>query len=71
VRDAFESVVQIWGLDLNRSFKFWDPYMKFEKEQLEKIQDKDSEEFGKQIGRIRSIYRRRVIFPTTDMLVTW
>ena len=29
------------------------------------------DEIAKQVGRIRSIYRRRVIFPTSDMLLTW
>ena len=47
VRDAFEKVLQIYGLDVNRSHKFWEPYLKFEKDQLDKIQNQESEDYQK------------------------
>eukprot|EP00347_Sterkiella_histriomuscorum_P009820 403339762 len=85
VRDGFEKVLQIYGLDVNRSVKFWEPYLNFEKEQMEILQKKYEqstqakdtdlkqleEEISKQNSRIRSIYRRRVIFPTSDMFDAW
>jgi hypothetical protein len=37
---------------------------------LEELQQ-SPEEIEKQNGRIRSIYRRRVMFPTADMLFAW
>jgi hypothetical protein len=69
VREVHEQVLQIYGLDVNRSLKFWEPYLKFELGILEGLPE--SEERGKQIGRVRSIYRRRVMFPTSDSLLTW
>jgi hypothetical protein len=69
VRDVHEYILQIYGLEVNRSGKFWAPYLQFELDQLFTINSE--EERGKQLGRIRSIYRRRVIFPTSDMLLTW
>lgn len=64
-----EQVLQVYGLDVNRSHKFWEPYLKFELSILEGMAE--SEERGKQIARVRSIYRRRVMFPTSDSLITW
>ena len=66
--------MQIYGLDVNRSIKFWAPYLEFEQEVLKEMQADPNtpyEEIDKQNARIRSIYRRRVIFPTSDMLMTW
>jgi hypothetical protein len=56
---------------VNRSQKFWGPYLKFEMDLLNSTTPASEEEQSKQIGRIRSIYRRRVMFPTSDMLMTW
>ena len=69
VRDVHEFVLQIYGLDVNRSLKFWEPYLKFELGIIEGLQE--GEEKNKQLGRIRSIYRRRVMFPTADSIITW
>ena len=69
MRDVFEHILQIYGLEVNRSGKFWGPYIHFELDLLQTIDSE--EERGKQRGRVRSIYRRRVIFPTSDMLLTW
>ncbi len=30
VRDVHEFILQIYALEVNRSAKFWDPYLKFE-----------------------------------------
>lgn len=39
----------IYGLDVNRSLKFWEPYLKFEKEILETMEKEGApeEEIGK------------------------
>lgn len=69
MRDVHERIVQVYGIDFNRSMEIWEPYLEFEKGELKKLTDE--KEKAKQIGRIRSIYRRRVIFPTSDMQLTW
>ena len=48
VRDVHEFVLQIYGLDVNRSIKFWDPYLKFEQDILKEMQD-EGEERDKQV----------------------
>ncbi|CDW90873.1 squamous cell carcinoma antigen recognized by t-cells 3 [Stylonychia lemnae] len=72
-REGYEKVLTIYSLDVNRSTKFWEPYLDFESQQLELMKQKgeSQDELNKQIGRIRSIYRRRAILPTMDMLVIW
>ena len=37
VRNGFEKVVEIYGLDVNRSVKFWEPYLEVEKSILESM----------------------------------
>ncbi len=73
LRDVHEQVLQIYALEVNRSAKFWDPYLKVEKDVLSEMIAAGAAEsdVSRQVGRVRSIYRRRVIFPTSDMLVTW
>lgn len=71
VRDVFEFILQIYALEVNRSGKFWEPYLQFEQNILSTLKDPSKDELSKQIGRIRSIYRRRLILPTSDMLTTW
>jgi hypothetical protein len=69
-----EYILQIYGLDVNRSLKFWEPYLRFELDLLAEMAGNEGskpEEVGKQEGRVRSIYRRRVIFPTADSVLTW
>ena len=34
IRDVHEFILQLYGLEVNRSQKFWDPYLKFEKDLL-------------------------------------
>lgn len=34
IREVHEKIVEIYGLDVNRSGKFWEPYLKFESDIL-------------------------------------
>ena len=38
VRDAHEYILQVYGLEVNRSCKFWGPYTKFELEVMAEMQ---------------------------------
>ena len=72
VRQVFEEILEIWGLDLNNSSKIWDLYLNFEINNSKKFSSSNNDiEVSKTILLIRSIYRRRLSFPHVDMDIVW
>lgn len=43
VRDVHEYILQIYGLEVNRSGKFWEPYLQFEMALLEGLKESEEE----------------------------
>ena len=70
IRQAFEEILEVWGLDFNNSSKIWDLYLKFEVQNLKKFTNNEIE-YTKTILLIRSIFRRRFSFPHVDLDIVW
>lgn len=71
VRHAFEEILEIWGLDFNKSSKIWDLYMKFETRNFKRFNGTNDVEASKTFNLIRSIFRRRLSFPHVDLDIVW
>lgn len=72
IRQEFEELLELWGLDFNNSSKLWDLYLDFEKSLLKKFHSLNNEiESSKSLLLIRSIYRRRLSFPHVDLDIVW
>jgi hypothetical protein len=72
IRQVFEELLELWGLDFNNSSKLWDLYLNFEKSLLKKFSASYNEiESSKSVQLIRSIYRRRLSFPHVDLDIVW
>ena len=68
LRQAFEDALGLLGLDYSKSKKFWRPYLDFE---MQELQDAPPEEKPQAVSRIRSIFRRRCYFPTSELAEAW
>jgi hypothetical protein len=72
VRQIFEELLELWGLDFNNSSKLWDLYLNFENTLSKKFSSSSNEtEAFKSSQIIRSIYRRRLSFPHVDLDIVW
>lgn len=70
IRQSFEDILDIWGLDFNNSSSIWDLYLKFENRNLKRMSNNELES-TKILLLIRSIYRRRLTFPHVDLDIVW
>ncbi|MED6206455.1 hypothetical protein PIB30_026784 [Stylosanthes scabra] len=69
-RDLFERALTAAGLHVAEGSKIWEAYRQYEQDILLTIDETDIQAKGKQVQRIRGLFRRQLSVPLADMSST-